>query len=59
MTEILSSLPLEAKHDLVAKFGHLAVSESEGVISTLGLRRCVNSFLFPFSLLLAGMLVQG
>lgn len=59
MTEILSSLPLEAKHDLVAKFGHLAISESEGVTSTLGLRRCVNSFLFPFSFLLAGMLVQG
>lgn len=59
MTEILSSLPLEAKHDLVAKFGHLAISESEGVISTLGLRSWVNSFLFPFFLLLAGMLVQG
>lgn len=59
MTEILNSLPLEAKHDLMAKFGHLAICGSEGVTSTLGLRRCVNSFLFPLSLLLTGMLVQG
>lgn len=31
MTEILNSLPLAAKHGLVAKFGQLAVSGSEGV----------------------------